>query len=82
MASHERWLVESRVLASSRSAHEHRLVSKALELARAVDGVNLANLTSMEYLNRRRQLLEEARKSDPDKPNFEGAYYFLGEDDT
>ncbi|CAK0893356.1 unnamed protein product [Prorocentrum cordatum] len=67
MASHERWLVGD---------------SKALELAHAVDGVNSANLTSMEYLNRRRQLLEEAHKSDPDKPNFEGAHYFSGEDDT
>ncbi|CAK0822112.1 unnamed protein product, partial [Prorocentrum cordatum] len=82
MASHERCLVESRVPASSRSAHEHKVVSKALELAHAVDWVNLANLTCMEHLNRRRQLLEEARKSDPDKPNFEGTHYFLGEDNT
>eukprot|EP00959_Pyramimonas_sp_CCMP1952_P238534 4984438-Pyramimonas_sp.AAC.1 len=44
--------------------------------------MNLANLTSMEYPNRRRQLLEEAHKTDPDKPNFEGAHRFLGEDDT
>lgn len=82
MASHERWLVESRVPAGSRSAHEHRVVSKCLELAISIDGLNLANLTSMEYLNRRRQLLEEAHKSDPDKPNFEGAHHFLGEDDA
>ncbi|CAK0892598.1 unnamed protein product, partial [Prorocentrum cordatum] len=82
MASHERWLVESRVPAGKRSAHEHRLVSKCPELAASVDGMNLANLTSMEYLNRRRQLLEEAHKTDPDKPNFEGAHHFLGEDDV
>ena len=81
MASHERWLVESKVPATSRSAREHRVVSKALELGQSVDGVNLANLTSMEYLNRRRQLLEEAHKTDPDKGNFEGAHHFMGEDD-
>ncbi|CAK0802220.1 unnamed protein product, partial [Prorocentrum cordatum] len=81
MSSHERWLVESKVPAASRSAREHRVVSKALELGQAVDGINLANLTCMEYLNRRRQLLEEAHKTDPDKGNFEGAHHFMGEDD-
>ena len=82
MASHERWLVESKVSSGSRSAHEHRVLSKALELAVSADGLNLANLSSMEYLNRRRQLLEEAHAKDPDKADFEGAHHFMGEDEV
>ncbi|CAK0841615.1 unnamed protein product, partial [Prorocentrum cordatum] len=82
LASHERWLVESRVGAGSRSAHDHRVISKALELAVSTDGFNLANLTSMEYLNRRRQLLEEAHAKDPEKADFEGARHFIGEDEV
>eukprot|EP00959_Pyramimonas_sp_CCMP1952_P043528 910276-Pyramimonas_sp.AAC.1 len=39
MSSHERWLVESKVPAASRSAREHRVVSKALELGQAAPPV-------------------------------------------
>ena len=35
----------------------------------------------MEYLNRRRQLIEEAHREDPSRPNFESSHLYMGEDD-
>lgn len=35
----------------------------------------------MEYLNRRRQLIQEAHREDVTRPNFEGAHYFMGDGD-
>lgn len=57
MGAHDRWIVESKIDPNSRSAYEHKVVSKALHLATCVDALNVKNCTSMEYLNRRRQLL-------------------------
>ena len=50
-----------------------------LQFAIDVDGLNIKNLLSFEYANRRRQLLEEAHSEDASRPNFEGAEHFLGE---
>ena len=46
-----------------------------------VDGFNLKNLESFEYLNRRRILLEDAERGDPANPNWEGAHHWMGEDE-
>ncbi|CAK0832385.1 unnamed protein product, partial [Prorocentrum cordatum] len=64
-AAHDRWLVDSKVPASSRSGHEHRVLSRALSMAHEIDGLNLPNLTCLEYINRRRQLIETAHRDDP-----------------
>ena len=73
--------MESRIDLNNRSRHEHRVLSKRLDLAFAHDGLNTQRLSCCEYLNRRRQLIEEAHREDPSRPNFEGAHIFMGEDE-
>ena len=36
---------------------------------------------AFEYLNRRRQLIEEAHREDASKPNFEAAKHYMGDED-
>ena len=81
MAAHDRWVVESRIELVSRSRYEHKVLSKALALAVHHDGLNIKRCVSFEYINRRRQLLEEAHREDPSRPSFEAAHLFMGEDD-
>jgi hypothetical protein len=81
VASHDRWVIEARIEPTHRSRYEHRVISKALDLAYAYDGVNLKRSVAFEYLNRRRQLLEEAHREDPARPNFESSHIYMGEDD-
>jgi hypothetical protein len=81
MASHDRWVVEARIQVTHRSRYEHRIVSKALDLGYTHDGINIKRSVAFEYLNRRRQLLEEAHRDDPDRPNFESSHLYMGEDD-
>ena len=78
-STHDRWVTESRIKTSNRSVHEHRVISKALQMAVDVDRLQTMNLSSFEYLNRRRELLEFAHSVDPDQPNFEGSHHFMGE---
>ncbi|CAK0891757.1 unnamed protein product, partial [Prorocentrum cordatum] len=80
-AAHDRWLMESRVPAGSRSGHEHRVLCRALAFAMESDGLNIANLSCCEFLNRRRMLLETAHRDDPEKPAFEGSHIYMGEDE-
>ena len=58
VAGHDRWIVEGRIDPGCRSAHEHRVLAKVLDLAQSRDGANITNFSSFEYVNRRRQLLE------------------------
>jgi len=44
-----------------------------------MDGLKVKYLHSFEYLNRRRQLLEDAHRTDPSKPDFDGAEFYMGE---
>jgi hypothetical protein len=81
VSSHDRWVIEARIEPTHRSRYEHRVISKALDLAYAYDGVNLKRSVAFEYLNRRRQLLEEAHREDPTRPNFESSHIYMGEDD-
>lgn len=81
MGGHHRWVVESRIDPSSRSAIEHKVVSKSMHLAMFVEALNVKNCISMEYLNRRRQLIQEAHREDVTRPNFEGAHCFMGDED-
>ncbi|CAK0841452.1 unnamed protein product [Prorocentrum cordatum] len=70
-AAHDRWLMESRVPAGSRSGHGHRVLCRALTFAMESDGLNIANLSCCEFLNRH----------DPEKPAFEGSHIYMGEDE-
>ena len=82
MAAHDRWVVEAHVKQSHRSSWEHRVLSRTLRLAQHEDRLNLKGLICMEYLNHRRQLLEDAHRDDPERPNFEGAHHYMGGDDA
>ena len=79
MAVHSMWIVESGIEPKNRSVYEHKVLCRAMQLGYANDGLNICNLRSFEYLNCRRQLIEEAHKSDPKKPDFEGSQYYMGE---
>lgn len=81
MAYHGRWVVESKIDLTNRSRHEHRLLCRALHFAATVDGLNLRGLVALEYLNRRRLLLEEAHRDDVSRPNFESAHLYMGEEE-
>ena len=80
-AAHDRWLTESKVAPGSRSAHEHRVLCRALTFAMESDGLNIANLSSFEFLNRRRMLIEAAHRDDPERPAFEGSHIYMGEEE-
>lgn len=77
----DRWVVESKIELSHRSRHEHRLLCRALAFAAGVDSLNLKQSVALEYLNRRRLLLEEAHREDVMRPNFESAHLYMGEDE-
>ena len=81
VAAHDRWVVEGPIDPNSRSAYEHKFLTKALHLGGCVDGVNLKNTNMGEYMVRRKQLLEEAHRHDPARPCFDGAHHFMGEED-
>ena len=75
---HDRWLRESGVSLGSAIAFEHQLISRALEMAATVDGLDLMNLGVMELLARRMQNIEEAVIENPSQPSFEGSEHYLG----
>ena len=81
VAAHDRWVVEARIELTNRSRYEHKVLSRALQLGFQVDVINFKRSVAFEYLNRRRQLLEEAHRDDPARPNFDNAHVFMGEDD-
>eukprot|EP00972_Heterocapsa_arctica_P013796 2034999-Heterocapsa_arctica.AAC.1 len=80
VASHHRWFIETHVELSRCSRYEHRVISKALDLAFSFDGINLKRSVACEHLNRRRQLLEEAHRGDPTRPNFGSSHIYMGEE--
>ena len=82
LAAHDKWVADSGIDPKHRSVFEHKVLCRSMQLAYSVDGLNIKNIHSFEYLNRRRQLLEEAHKADPKKPDFEGSDYFMGEVDA
>jgi hypothetical protein len=81
MTSHDRWMIEAKMDLTNRSRYEHKVLSRALDLAYGWDGINIKSSRAFEYINRRRQLLEEAHREDPSRPNFECAHLYMGEED-
>ena len=81
VAAHDRWVVEARIELTNRSRYEHKVFSRALQLGFQFDGINIKRSVAFEYFNRRRQLLEEAHRDDPARPNFDNAHVLMGEDD-
>lgn len=81
-AAHDRWFVESKVEMNHRSRYEHAVISRCFQLAVQYDGLNAKRSVAFEYLNRRRQLIEEADREDPQRPDFANGHAFMGEDES
>ena len=80
MSHHDRWGADSQIDKGARSIHEHKVLCLASQFGIDVDGLNVKNLVSFQYVNRRRLLLEEAHKDDPAYPVFEGASHYMGDE--
>eukprot|EP00972_Heterocapsa_arctica_P043759 6460418-Heterocapsa_arctica.AAC.1 len=50
LTSHTDWVKNSGVRAADRSVHDHRVLSKALELAVSYDQLSVVNLSCLEVL--------------------------------
>lgn len=78
IARHHRWRAESGVNATDRVVYEHEVLSRVLEVAATLDGVNLKNCLWAELVLRRIQLQEEAVSEDGANPSYEGASHWMG----
>ena len=72
------WANRSGIRASDRACHEHKVLSKALDLACGFDQLNMYNCAVVEVLVKRRMLIESAYKGRPDAPRFEGSEHLMG----
>ena len=61
-----------------RTAHEHYVLSKVLELAAGVDQLNLFTLVCFEVVCRGLQLIEHAYASKPANPDYSMSGFFIG----
>eukprot|EP00972_Heterocapsa_arctica_P100613 14835545-Heterocapsa_arctica.AAC.1 len=71
LTSHTDWVKNSGVRAADRSVREHRVLSKALELAVSYDQLSVVNLSCLEVLVKRRMLIESAYERSPEPPRWE-----------
>ena len=84
LTSHTEWVKYSGIRNTDRAIHEHKLLSKALDLAQSYDQLHMVNLACVEVLVFRRMLIESAYRGHPDTPKYTGGEYMLGyrEDDA
>ena len=82
MTSHFDWVRNSGIRGSDRAIHEHRILSKMLELMTCYDQLNILNIAAAELALKRRMLLESAYQGRPEAPHFEGSEHFMGFRDT
>lgn len=75
---HQKWLRDSGVDPNSRAVHEHRLLSKVLDLALLFDRFNIVNSACFELVFRRMQLMEDVHADDPRNPSWQGAELYMG----
>ena len=78
-AQHHMWINSSRIPEGDRSVYEDEVLARIVDTAVTYDGLNVANLASMELVCRRRQLLAEAHSQNPAAPSYMGAEHFLGQ---
>lgn len=76
--AHADWVRGSGVRSNDRAVHEHKLLSKALDLAVTYDQLQIVNLASIECLVKRRMLIEDAYHGRPEAPRYDGAEFFMG----
>ena len=82
MSSHQEWVKNSGVRSNDRAVHEHRALSKMLELLTCYDQVNVTNLAGAEVAVKRRMLIEQAYEGRPDQPIWTGSEHMMGYKDT
>ena len=82
LTSHTDWVKNSGVRSGDRAIHEHRVLSKALELAVSYDQLSVINLACLEVLVKRRMLIESAYEGSPEAPKWEGSEHFMGYRDS
>lgn len=78
-AQHHMWLGGARLADGDRSAYEDEVLARVIDLAVCYDGLNIANLASMELVVRRRQLIAEAHNASPGAPSYLGAEHYMGQ---
>ena len=79
MAWFQRFLTESRISATDRSAYELQTLARIFELGACYDQLNLPSLACFEVLSRRWQLLLDAISRDPGDPKFEDEELWAGQ---
>ena len=82
MSSHNDWAKNSGIRSSDRAVHEHRTLSKVLDLLQWYDQLNMPNCVAAEVALKRRMLLEDAYDGRPEAPQFEGTDHFMGHKDS
>ena len=78
ISRHHRWKRDSGVGQKDRIVYEHEVIARAVEYLGTIDGVNLKTSVGVEFLLRRKQLLEEAVGENPEAPSYEGANHYMG----
>ncbi len=78
-AQHHVWIHGARIPDGDRSVYEDEVLARVLDQAVMYDCLNISNLSCMELVCRRRQLLAEAHSSSPGAPSYMGAEHFMGQ---
>lgn len=78
-AQHHIWVNSSGIPAGDRLVYKDQVLPRILDAALCYDSLNIANLSCMELVCRRRQLLADAHSNSPGAPSYLGAEHYLGE---
>ena len=79
-AQHHIWVNSSGIPAGDRSVYEDQVLARILDEALCYDdSLNVANLSCIELVCRRRQLIADAHSAAPGAPSYLGAEHYLGE---
>lgn len=76
--AHADWVRCCGIRSNDRAVFEHKILSKALDLAITYDQLQVVNLASIECLVKRRMLIEDAYHGRPEAPRYDGAEFFMG----
>ena len=78
ISRHHRWKRDSGVVHKDRIVYKHEVIARAVEYLGTTDGVNFKTSVGVEFLLRRKQLLEEAVGENPESPSYGGADHYTG----
>eukprot|EP00438_Fugacium_kawagutii_P035321 Skav206911 [mRNA] locus=scaffold808:332320:333552:+ [translate_table: standard] len=78
-AQHHMWVGSSKIPDGDRSIHEDEVLARIFDAAICYDCLNISNLSCMELVCRRRQLIAEAHSHSPAAPSYVGVEHFLGQ---